>query len=170
MASFEQKETFRVQSISNSDSHDEPSPIDQHVDSSVPAINNKAIINEAAENVNFEHNLTVRQALKYYKWAIFWSLAVRYAFVSSASCPGLESEMLTTNSMTVVMEGYDLILVGNFFAYPTFQKKYGVWVGVSETTRSGYQLTPAWQAGLGNGAVVGCFIGKSRVLPGATEV
>lgn len=43
-----------------------------------PAINNKAIIEEAAERTAFEHSLTVRQAVKYYKWAIFWCLAVRY--------------------------------------------------------------------------------------------
>ena len=61
--------------------------------------------------------------------------------------------------MTVIMEGYDLILLGNFWAYPTFQRKYGEYVGVSDTTRSGYQLTPAWQAGLGNGAGVGAFFG-----------
>ena len=57
------------------------------------------------------------------------------------------------------MEGYDAILIGNFWAYPTFQKKYGRFVGVTETTKSGYQLTPAWQAGLGNGAGVGAFFG-----------
>jgi MFS transporter, SP family, general alpha glucoside:H+ symporter len=37
--------------------------------------------------------------------------------------------------------------------------KYGRWVGVSESTRSGYQLEPAWQAGVGNGAGVGAFFG-----------
>lgn len=61
--------------------------------------------------------------------------------------------------MTVIMEGYDAILISNFWAYPTFQRKYGRWVGVTETTRSGYQMDPAWQAGLGNGAGVGAFFG-----------
>ncbi|KFA50081.1 hypothetical protein S40293_08598 [Stachybotrys chartarum IBT 40293] len=104
----------------------------------VPAIRSKAIIHDAAERTEFEHQLSVWQAAKYYKWAIFWCLAV---------------------SMTVVMEGYDAILIGNFWAYPTFQRKYGRFVGVSDTTRSGYQLTPAWQAGIGNGAGVGGFFG-----------
>lgn len=62
--------------------------------------------------------------------------------------------------MTVVMEGYDTILLGNLWAYPTFQQKYGEYVGVSSQTRSGYQLTPAWQAGLGNAAGVGAFFGE----------
>ncbi|CAG9992622.1 unnamed protein product, partial [Clonostachys byssicola] len=85
-----------------------------------------------------EHSITVRQAVHHYRWAIFWCLAV---------------------SMTVVMEGYDTILLGNLWAYPTFQQKYGEYVGVSSQTRSGYQLTPAWQAGLGNAAGVGAFFG-----------
>lgn len=45
--------------------------------SDVPAVENKTIIQGAAENVAFEHSMTVRQAIKYYKWAIFWCLAVR---------------------------------------------------------------------------------------------
>ena len=39
------------------------------------------------------------------------------------------------------------------------EKKYGRWVGVSDSTRSGYQLEPQWQAGVGNGAGVGAFFG-----------
>ena len=52
-----------------------------------PAINNKAIIEEAAERTAFEHSLTVRQAVKYYKWAIFWCLAVRFVFPLLVSSP-----------------------------------------------------------------------------------
>lgn len=117
---------------------DAPVHVDASSEQSVPAINNKNIIHDAAERTHFEHNLTVRQAIKYHRWAIFWCLAV---------------------SMTVIMEGYDAILISNFWAYPTFQKKYGRWVGVTETTRSGYQMEPAWQAGLGNGAGAGAFFG-----------
>ena len=51
---------------------------------------------------HFEHNLTVREAIKAYPMAIFWSLAV---------------------SMCVIMEGFDSILVPNFYAFPTFQRK-----------------------------------------------
>lgn len=49
-----------------------------------------------------ENELTPMQAIKAYPAAIFWALMV---------------------SMCVVMVGYDTILIGNFFAYPTFQKK-----------------------------------------------
>jgi MFS transporter, SP family, general alpha glucoside:H+ symporter len=46
-----------------------------------------------------------------------------------------------------------------FYAFPEFQKKYGRWVGVTDTTRSGYQLETQWQVGVGNGAGVGAFFG-----------
>ena len=45
------------------------------------------------------------------------------------------------------------------FAYPSFQRKYGNFVGVSDETPSGYQLTAAWQAGIGQSAGVGTFFG-----------
>lgn len=35
----------------------------------------------------------------------------------------------------------------------------GEFVGITDQTRSGYQLTPAWMAGLGNASGVGAFFG-----------
>ncbi|KAI6360735.1 hypothetical protein MCOR25_006685 [Pyricularia grisea] len=102
------------------------------------SLESKALVDKAAHDAVHQHDTTIRQSIKYYRWAIFWCLAV---------------------SVTVIMEGYDAILLSNFWAYPTFQRKYGNWVGVSETTRSGYQLTPGWQAALGNGAGIGSFFG-----------
>lgn len=43
-------------------------------------------------NLN-EHQTTVRQALRAYPWAVFWTLLVL---------------------MSIIMEGYDTILIGNF--------------------------------------------------------
>jgi MFS transporter, SP family, general alpha glucoside:H+ symporter len=51
------------------------------------------------------------------------------------------------------------MIVGNFFAYPSFQRKYGRFVGVTEHTPSGYQLTAAWMAGIGQSAGIGTFFG-----------
>lgn len=42
-----------------------------------------------------EHNLTFREAIKLYPWAIFWAFVL---------------------SLTIVMEGYDGNLIGNFYA------------------------------------------------------
>jgi SP family general alpha glucoside:H+ symporter-like MFS transporter len=50
-------------------------------------------------------------------------------------------------------------LAGNFFAYPTFQRKYGNYVGVTKQTPTGYQVPAPWQAGVGQASGVGAFIG-----------
>jgi len=91
----------------------------------------EALAKDGAEN---EHTITPWQALKFYPMAIFWSLTV---------------------SMCVIMEGYDTILISNFYAYPTFAKEYGSF----DSTTGTYQLTASWQAGLGNAAGVGSFFG-----------
>lgn len=58
-------------------------------------IQNKAIVNAAEDRNEFDHQLKIKDAIRYYKWAIIWCLAI---------------------SMTVVMEGYDTILIGNVCA------------------------------------------------------
>ena len=52
------------------------------------------------------------------------------------------------------MEGYDVCLLGSFYAMPQFNKKYGQPAGDGT-----YQVPAAWQAGLSNGAAVGEIIG-----------
>jgi SP family general alpha glucoside:H+ symporter-like MFS transporter len=79
-----------------------------------------------------EHGETSWQSIKNNRKAIFWSALI---------------------SMSIVMEGYDTILIGNFFGYPAFQKKYGRPFG------DGYQLTGPWQVGLSNASSVGTIFG-----------
>lgn len=98
----------------------------------------KALIHDAQQSAELSHKLTVRDAVRAYPMAIFWSLAI---------------------SMCVIMEGYDQILVPSLYAYPTFQKRYGQISGYDKNGVAEYQLTAAWQAGLGNAAVVGAFAG-----------
>lgn len=81
-----------------------------------------------------EHDLNPIEAIRRYPWAVAWCLVI---------------------SMCVVMEGYDLNLLNNFYAYPEFARKFGTY---NEDTDN-YQLSPAWQAGLGNAAQVGAFFG-----------
>lgn len=45
--------------------------------------------------------------------------------------------------------------IGNFYAYPSFAKKYGQYID----TKGQPQLSAAWQSGLGNAAGVGSFFG-----------
>jgi SP family general alpha glucoside:H+ symporter-like MFS transporter len=85
-----------------------------------------------------EKSMTTWQAIRSHPAAICWSLVI---------------------STCVIMEGYDTALLGNFWAYPSFQRKFGDFVGVSNTTRSGYQIPAAWQTGLGQASGVGAFFG-----------
>ncbi|EMC95249.1 hypothetical protein BAUCODRAFT_72296 [Baudoinia panamericana UAMH 10762] len=81
-----------------------------------------------------EQKMTLWQGIKLYPKAIAWSLLI---------------------STCIAMEGYDVCLINNFYAFPPFNRKYGVW---SEATQS-YQVPARWQAGLSNGANVGEIIG-----------
>ncbi|KAM0324682.1 hypothetical protein ACHAQA_008075 [Verticillium albo-atrum] len=97
------------------------------------------VLNQAAlEGTADDHDLTIPEALRVYSKAVGWALV-------SATC--------------VIMEGYDTNLLSNFFAYPSFLIKYGRYVGVTPQSPTGYQLTPAWQAGLSQGASVGSIMG-----------
>lgn len=80
-----------------------------------------------------EHNMTLMQGLKTYPKAVFWSVLI---------------------STCIVMEGYDVCLINNFYAFDQFNKKYGTLLPDGT-----YQISAAWQAGLSNGANVGELIG-----------
>jgi hypothetical protein len=91
---------------------------------------------DAKHAADEEHAQTLWQAIKANKKAVGWSVLV---------------------SMSVVMEGYDTILIGNFFGYPEFQKKYGMDYGGTV----GYQISAPWQTGLGMASTVGAIFGIS---------
>lgn len=57
-------------------------------------------------------------------------------------------------SMSCAMEGYDIALIGNFYAFPPFNRKYG-----ELQPDGGYQVPARWQAGISNGAQCGQIIG-----------
>lgn len=80
-----------------------------------------------------EHNMTLLQGIKTYPKAILWSVLI---------------------STCIVMEGYDVCLINNFYAFDTFNKKYG-----TRLADGSYQISAAWQSGLSNGANVGELIG-----------
>jgi SP family general alpha glucoside:H+ symporter-like MFS transporter len=80
-----------------------------------------------------EHRMTLLQGIKLYPKAVFWSVLI---------------------STCIVMEGYDISLINNFYAFETFNRKYGV-----EIAPGKFQVPAAWQAGLSNGANVGEIIG-----------
>lgn len=49
----------------------------------------------------------------------------------------------------------DVVLLGSFYAYPEFNKKFGVLQPDGVT----YLISSAWQAGLSNGTQVGSIVG-----------
>ncbi|KAH7007688.1 putative transporter [Ilyonectria destructans] len=81
-----------------------------------------------------EHSLTVRQALKAYPWAVFWSLIV---------------------SMSIIMEGYDTILIGSLYAYPSYARRFGAQDAATGT----YQIEAKWQSAMGSGPQAGAIVG-----------
>ena len=89
---------------------------------------------EAKHASDEEHSQTIFQALRANRKAVIWSMLI---------------------SMSIVMEGYDTILMGNFFGYPQFQRKYGKDYG----GKIGWQVTAPWQSGLNMASTVGTVFG-----------
>ncbi|KAK9311300.1 general substrate transporter [Lipomyces starkeyi] len=80
-----------------------------------------------------EHTMSLRQAIKLYPTAVGWSMLL---------------------SLAIIMEGYDTLLLGSFYAFPAFVEKFG-----KLQPDGSYELSAPWQAGLSNGATVGEIIG-----------
>lgn len=120
---------------------------------SVKTAGDAALVHDAAAGVTAELNMSLLASLKAYKKACFWSMLL---------------------STCVIMEGFDLVLLNNLYAYPPFQRRFG------ELQPDGsYQLTADWQSGLSGGnqaaQIIGLFItgvvvdryGYRRCLVGA---
>lgn len=91
------------------------------------------IINDARMAADKEHNMTLWQGVKLYPKAIGWSVLI---------------------STCIVMEGYDVCLLNNFFGFPQFKRKYG-----QQLPDGTWEIPAPWQAGLSNGVIVGEIIG-----------
>ncbi|KAK3072074.1 hypothetical protein LTR53_007505 [Teratosphaeriaceae sp. CCFEE 6253] len=89
---------------------------------------------EAIEAENAEHNMTVLQAVKAYPMASFWAFVI---------------------SCTIIMESYDVFLIGNFVALPAFVDKYGV---INPATGLKVIATK-WQSALQVSGQLGALIG-----------
>ncbi|KAL5359857.1 hypothetical protein BJX96DRAFT_63324 [Aspergillus floccosus] len=91
------------------------------------------IVQNAKAATDKEQRMTLFQGIRLYPKAVAWSVLI---------------------STCIAMEGYDISLVNNFYAFPQFNRKYG------ELLPDGsYQVPARWQAGLSNGAYVGEIIG-----------
>lgn len=95
------------------------------------------VVSEARQASNVEKSMSFREAVKRYPSAVGWSLLL---------------------STAIIMEGFDVVLINNFYALPQFNRKYGNAVANGNGSGS-YVVSAAWQAGLSNGAQVGEIIG-----------
>ncbi|KAK4238932.1 general substrate transporter [Achaetomium macrosporum] len=96
-------------------------------------LDGRAVV-EAKHATDKEHQMSLLTALKLYPKAIGWSVLV---------------------SATIIMEGYDLALLGNLYASPSFNRKFGEY----DATSKKYVVSAAWQSGLSNGARAGEVLG-----------
>ncbi|KAK7424445.1 hypothetical protein QQX98_000410 [Neonectria punicea] len=89
---------------------------------------------DAVEAENAEHNMGVLEAVRAYPMASFW------AFIMSC---------------TIIMESYDVFLIGNFIALPAFANKYGVYHAASDK----FVIETKWQSALQVSGQLGALIG-----------
>lgn len=97
----------------------------------------QSLVSAAKASTHVEHHMTIREAIKLYPKAIIFSIIL---------------------STAVIMEGYDVVLLSNLYAFPPFQRRYGSPVDPGNPNTN-YQISAAWQAGLSNGAAVGEIFG-----------
>ncbi|KAF9773749.1 hypothetical protein IL306_008377 [Fusarium sp. DS 682] len=95
------------------------------------AVKDTSIAKQAAED---EHNLTLLQAIRKYPKAVMWSVLL---------------------STSIIMEGYDIVLISSFFAQPSFREHYGNYQPKTDS----WQITASWQNALTNAVSVGTIIG-----------
>lgn len=98
---------------------------------SFDAVNDTELARQAAEA---DHNLGLLQAIRKYPKAVMWSVLL---------------------STSIIMEGYDIVLINSFFAQPSFLKRYGEF----DSGSNAYQISASWQNGLSNAVSIGTIIG-----------
>ncbi|KAL9531989.1 Alpha-glucosides permease [Sphaerulina musiva] len=104
---------------------------------------------DAIEAENAEHNMTVLQAVKAYPMASFWAFVI---------------------SCTIIMESYDVFLIGNFVALPAFYNRYGIFDQSLNDGAGGYVIETKWQSALQVSGQLGALIGVFLAGPLTTVV
>ena len=116
----------------------ERKPSAQHVEDDIKAtpFDMDEVTRDARIATEKEHKMSLWKGLKLYPKAVGWSILI---------------------SAAIIMEGYDVILMGSFYGYPAFNYKYGKLM-----SDGSYGLSAAWQAGLANamncGQILGLFL------------
>lgn len=94
-----------------------------------------SLLHQAQAAADLERTLTFYQSLRLYPAAVGWSVLL---------------------STAIIMEGYDMKLIGSLNAQPAFSERYGRRLPGPDGR---FEIPAAWQAGLSNGAAVGSLIG-----------
>ncbi|KAJ7723023.1 putative maltose porter [Mycena olivaceomarginata] len=100
---------------------------------------------DAIEAENAEHSMTVMEAVRAYPMACFW------AFVMSS---------------TIIMESYDVFLMGNFIALPAFANRFGI----LNAATGKYVIATKWQSALQMSGQLGALIGVFLAGPLTSRV
>jgi MFS transporter, SP family, general alpha glucoside:H+ symporter len=97
---------------------------DKH-DSTAPAMATKLMApnDDAQHAANEEKSMSLMQAIRLYPKAVCWSVVL---------------------SSALIMEGYDLALLGSLYASPQFNMKYGK----QNPTSGKWSVPPNWQSAL----------------------
>jgi SP family general alpha glucoside:H+ symporter-like MFS transporter len=96
-------------------------------------ISSDDILKGAVRATDEEHAMSLREGIRKYPKAVFWSIWF---------------------SAALIMEGFDHAFITGFFAFPEFQKRYG-----SLNSKGKYQIPAEIQAGVSNGVNAGEIIG-----------
>lgn len=115
---------------------DQPTQHVEHTDANVEELAHEwaGVAENARIATDEEHGMTLMQAIKKYPKACLWSMVI---------------------SVTIIMDGYDAALLGSLSAFPSFTKRFGVYLG----PQSGYQIPAHWQVAIGCSSSIGNIIG-----------
>jgi SP family general alpha glucoside:H+ symporter-like MFS transporter len=92
-----------------------------------------ATLNDAQTATAKEHSMSIWQGVRLYPKAIAWSVLL---------------------STAIVMEGYDVVLMGSFYAMDSFKEAYG-----DLQPDGSYEMSAPWQAGLSMAMNCGQILG-----------
>ncbi|KAF8316342.1 MFS general substrate transporter [Clavulina sp. PMI_390] len=96
--------------------------------------NYRELISDAAKATDEEHNAGFMESFKTHRRAVIWSILL---------------------STALVMEGYDVVVIGSFYGQPAFLNRFGV----PDPHSSGKIIPASWQSALNDGSSAGAIIG-----------
>lgn len=102
---------------------------------------------DAIQAEDAEHRIPVLQALKVYKAAVLWSMAISLVIVMDGYDTGRTPPFVFGKRPD---SGADTSVLSSLAGLPPYREKYG-----QPAAKGGYQLTPIWQTALVEAPIVG---------------